>query len=170
MKRMRTILMCIVLTLIVVSCGPATPLPTPVACEQLQLETVIEGPVDMPNPAAFYCTGLGYEHTTREREIGEQGIQSEPATEPTPETLEDPQPSMPVVPDYIIETVCVFRDGNECEEWDFLSGRCGQEYSYCVQQGYTLEPGPNGATCIFPDGSSCLEIEFIEGDCEAGEQ
>jgi len=46
-----------------------------------------------------------------------------------------------------------------------MMGRCGQEYSYCVQQGYTLEPGGNGATCVFPDGSSCLEFEFFNGDC-----
>jgi len=39
-----------------------------------------------------------------------------------------------------------------------------------VQQGYTLEPGANGATCVFPDGSSCLEIDFFNGDCGPGEQ
>jgi putative hemolysin/Tol biopolymer transport system component len=73
------------------------------------------------------------------------------------------------VPDYIIETVCVFPDGNECEEWDFLSGRCGQEYSYCAQQGYVLEPGDNMATCLFPDGSSCLEFEYFNDECRPEE-
>ncbi|MBL7065093.1 MAG: DUF333 domain-containing protein [Anaerolineae bacterium] len=145
------------------------------ACGKPQIETVIEsppveGPIDIPNPAAVYCTGLGYEYTTRERKIGEQEPQPEPPAEPTPETLEGPHPGMPVVPDYILEVVCVFPDGTECEEWEFMSGRCGQEHSYCVQQGYTLEPGANGATCVFPDGSSCLEIEFFNGDCGPGEQ
>lgn len=31
--------------------------------------------------------------------------------------------------------VCLFPDGSECDTWDFLSGRCGQQHSYCVQQG-----------------------------------
>ena len=98
------------------------------------------------------------------------------SAEPTPETLESPQPGTPVtpgtpvVPDYILEIVCVFPDGTECEECEFLSGRCGQEHSYCAQQGYTLEPGANVAACVFPDGSSCLEIEFFNGDCGPGEQ
>jgi putative hemolysin len=61
--------------------------------------------------------------------------------------------------------VCKFPDGSECEEWDFLSGRCGQEYSYCVQQGYVLEEGPNVGTCVFSDGSTCMEIDFFEGRC-----
>ncbi|MFO8035687.1 MAG: DUF333 domain-containing protein [Anaerolineales bacterium] len=63
--------------------------------------------------------------------------------------------------------VCIFPDGEECEEWDFLSGRCGQEYSYCTQEGYTLkETGGNIAECVFPDGSSCPEYDFLTGDCQ----
>jgi len=94
------------------------------ACGKPQPEMVIEsapveGPVDMPNPIAVYCTGLGYEYTTRERKIGEQEPQPETSAEPAPETLEGPHPGMPVVPDYILEVVCVFPDGTECEEWEF---------------------------------------------------
>lgn len=63
--------------------------------------------------------------------------------------------------------VCIFPDGEECEEWDFLSGRCGQEYSFCVQEGYTLKgTGGNIAKCVFPDGSSCPEYDFLTGDCQ----
>jgi len=63
--------------------------------------------------------------------------------------------------------VCVFPDGKECEEWDFLSGRCGQEYSYCAQEGYTLkETEGNIAECVFPDGTSCPEYDFLTGDCQ----
>jgi putative hemolysin/predicted secreted protein len=141
------------------------------ACGKPQPETVIEppveGPADVPNPIAVYCTELGYEYTTRERKIDAPQPQPEPSAEPTPE----PQPGtpvvpgMPAIPDYILEVVCVFPDGTECEESEFMSGRCGQEYSYCVQQGYTLEPGVSMATCVFPDGSSCLEIELFNGDC-----
>lgn len=115
----------------------------------------------LPCPACVYCTGLGYELVTRERQIGDQEPPPETSAEPTSARLGGPPTEAPVV----LEAVCVFPDGNECEHWDFMSGRCGQEYTYCVQQGYTLEPGPNMATCIFPDGSSCLEILFFEGRC-----
>jgi len=67
------------------------------------------------------------------------------------------------------DAVCKFPDGSQCGQWDFLSGRCGQEFTYCVQQGFTLEEGANIGTCMFPNGSSCMEIEYFEGDCAAGE-
>jgi parallel beta-helix repeat protein len=34
--------------------------------------------------------------------------------------------------------VCIFPDKSECEEWEFLIGKCGQSYSYCTRQGYDL--------------------------------
>ena len=143
------------------------------ACAKPQPEKVVEpeipviepeGPIG-PNPVEVYCTGLGYEFTAREHKIEDQQTQSEVLSESTNETPEVPQPGIPVVPDYIIEVVCAFPDGNKCEEEEFRSGRCGQEYSYCVQQGYTLEQGVNSATCVFPDGSSCPELVFFNGDC-----
>jgi len=143
-----------------------------VACAQPQPETVVvlaEGPISLPNPAAVYCAGMGYEHTTRKRPTKTQEILPEESSEPTPGEETISPPSIPVVPDYIIETVCVFPDGNECEEWDFLSGRCGQDYSFCAQQGYLLEPGDNMAACLFPDGSSCLEFDYFNGDCGPSE-
>jgi len=132
----------------------------------IEPEQVIEpeGPIG-PNPAEVYCIGLGYEFTTRERKINKPESQHETPVESPPDTLEVPQPGIPEIPDYIHEVVCIFPDGNECKEEEFWSGLCGQEYSYCVQQGYTLEPGQNSATCVFPDGSSCPEYEFFKGDC-----
>ena len=64
--------------------------------------------------------------------------------------------------------VCIFPDGSECDEWDFLAGRCGQENSYCEQHGFVLEAEEesNIATCVFTDGSSCLELDYFEGRCE----
>lgn len=64
--------------------------------------------------------------------------------------------------------VCIFPDGSECEEWDFLAGRCAPEETFCAQQGYRLEPGSNIGTCRFPDGTSCLEIDFFQGQCGPG--
>jgi len=66
--------------------------------------------------------------------------------------------------------ICIFPDGSECDEWDFLSGRCGQEFSYCQTQGYKLisEEGSNIGICVFSDGSSCMELDYFEGRCEPG--
>jgi hypothetical protein len=66
--------------------------------------------------------------------------------------------------------VCIFPDGSECDTWDFLSGRCGQEFSYCAQQGFMLEPGEgNIAVCVFDDGSTCDEYLYSQGECKPGE-
>jgi hypothetical protein len=63
--------------------------------------------------------------------------------------------------------VCIFPDGTECDSWDFLAGRCGQEHSYCQQQGFTLQAKENEniATCLFDDGTSCSEFLFFKGEC-----
>ena len=67
--------------------------------------------------------------------------------------------------------VCIFGDGSECDSWAFLAGRCGQEHSYCAQQGYRLEANAdsNIGTCVFDDGSSCDEYAYFQGECEPGE-
>jgi len=64
-------------------------------------------------------------------------------------------------------SVCVFPDGSECDSWDFLAGRCGQEFSYCQQQGFELqsEEDRNISACIFPNGASCSELLFFQGKC-----
>jgi len=64
---------------------------------------------------------------------------------------------------------CIFPDESRCGQWDFLSGRCGQEFSYCGLQGYTLGEGANIGTCQFPDGSTCDEFLFFSGDCSPGD-
>lgn len=65
---------------------------------------------------------------------------------------------------------CIFPDGTRCGQWDFLAGRCGQEYSYCtLQEGELLDEGVNIASCRFSDGSSCSEYLFYLDECEQGE-
>jgi putative hemolysin len=64
------------------------------------------------------------------------------------------------------EGICTFPDGSECEEWEFLAGSCGAEWSYCQRQGYVLTSGAESATCHFPDGSSCSEYDFFINECE----
>lgn len=68
------------------------------------------------------------------------------------------------------EGVCIFPEGVECPEWDFLAGRCGQEYSFCHQNsGVLVDNGTNVGTCIFQDESTCDEYEFSQGECRAGQ-
>ena len=62
--------------------------------------------------------------------------------------------------------ICIFPDGSECEEWDFLAGRCGAVFSYCQRQGYTIKPGDSIGTCEFPNGSSCSEYEMFIRECK----
>jgi putative hemolysin len=64
---------------------------------------------------------------------------------------------------------CIFPDESRCGQWDFLSGRCGQESSYCSQQGYKILEGTNIGACQFPDGSTCDEFLFFTGDCSPGD-
>jgi len=64
--------------------------------------------------------------------------------------------------------ICVLPGGVECEEWDFLAGRCGNEHSYCAKNGYILKAIENSniGICQFPDGASCPEFEYLNGDCQ----
>jgi len=64
---------------------------------------------------------------------------------------------------------CIFPNGSRCAQWDFLSGRCGQEFSYCKIQGFDLEEGANIGTCKYPDGSYCAEFQFFSGECSPGD-
>jgi len=63
--------------------------------------------------------------------------------------------------------VCIFPDGNECDQWEFLAGSCAIEWSFCQRQGYNIQAGDNIATCTFPDGSSCPEYAFFISECES---
>jgi C1A family cysteine protease len=81
------------------------------------------------NPAAVYCTDLGYEYALEEGPEGQSGA-------------------------------CLLPDGLQCDEWAFLAGKCGAEFSYCALHGYktvTRSDGqdpfsPQYAVCTKPDG------------------
>lgn len=75
------------------------------ACASAEDERGNVGPA---NPAAEYCTGLGY--TLR------------PITSPTGGESAD----------------CIFPDGSSCTEWAFFRAECGQRYSYCQKNGGTV--------------------------------
>ncbi len=62
--------------------------------------------------------------------------------------------------------ICIFPDGKECEEWDFLSGSCSIEWSFCQRQGYNIREGDGMATCVFQDDSTCPEYDFFIRECD----
>lgn len=79
---------------------------------------------------------------------------------------------------------CILPDGRQVEEWDFLLGRTGQEYSYCSEQGYELKVTKSGdkcliflldecAVCVLEDGSEVevtqlMGLDFRESHCGDG--
>jgi len=46
--------------------------------------------------------------------------------------------------------VCKFPDGTTVKDWDFLTGKSGQEWSYCKEKGYELK--------ILSDTKKCSSI------------
>ena len=64
------------------------------------------------------------------------------------------------------EGICIFPNGAECEEWEFLAGGCSIEWSFCQRQGYNIRAGEGMAVCTFNDGSTCPEYDFFIGECQ----
>ena len=67
---------------------------------------------------------------------------------------------------------CIFPDGSECKAWDFLDGKCGQEWSYCERTGGRIITTSDGcsisqecAICILPNGEKCYEWDYCNGEC-----
>lgn len=63
------------------------------------------------------------------------------------------------------EGICIFPNGAECEEWEFLAGGCSIEWTFCQRQGYNIRAGEEMAVCTFPDGNTCPEYDFFIGEC-----
>jgi putative hemolysin len=53
--------------------------------------------------------------------------------------------------------VCTFPDGISCDEWEFLAGLCGEEYSYCVQNGYGIETVSDGKDPYLSEYAVCVD-------------
>lgn len=74
-----------------------------------------EGCTGIGNPAYEYCTNImGYAYQEVTDQDGKQ------------------------------DGVCIMPDDTICPQWDFYSGECGSEFSYCVQNGMHLETRNEG--------------------------
>ena len=81
--------------------------------------------VGAANPAAVYCTALGYEYRTVTADDGSQC------------------------------GVCVFSDDDQCSAWEFLQGKRGQEHSYCARLGYQTTVRSDGKNGFSPEYAVC---------------
>lgn len=54
--------------------------------------------------------------------------------------------------------LCVFPDNSSCSTWNFYGGLCGQEWSYCKQQGYDIKVKDDGKDPYSPYAYSvCID-------------
>jgi putative hemolysin len=105
----------------------------------------------MANPAAVYCTALGYTFSARPDAQGNEVV------------------------------TCTLPGGQTVGAWQFLLGQAAPEYSYCGKMGYTtrivndskaceLFNRKSCAACVFPNGSSmevtqAMGLDFREKVC-----
>ena len=54
------------------------------------------------------------------------------------------------------EGICVFPDGQQCEEWAFLAGKCGKPRSYCAKQGLDEVTKTDGRNPLSRDYAVCV--------------
>ena len=82
----------------------------------------------LSNPAYDYCSGImGYEYQVITQSDGGQN------------------------------GMCKMPDGTTCSDWDFYSGKCGAEYSWCEQQGYNLVTRQDGKDPYSPEYAVCVD-------------
>ena len=58
--------------------------------------------------------------------------------------------------------ICIFSDESECDEWDFLRGTCGQQWSYCAVNGYDIITKDDGRNPFTPEYAVCVDEEGNE--------
>ena len=95
-----------------------------------QPQPEIQPSTGLANPASVYCEKSGYKLEIRTDENGGQ------------------------------YGVCIFRDGNECEEWKFYRGECGEKYRK-EERKDGIKCGWCGAVCAeYPlkDGQICPDV------------
>lgn len=53
--------------------------------------------------------------------------------------------------------IVIFPDGTECMAWDFLQGKCGQEFSYCAKCGYDIVTVSDGEDPLSREYAVCVD-------------
>jgi C1A family cysteine protease/putative hemolysin len=51
---------------------------------------------------------------------------------------------------------CKLPEGLICDDWDFLAGKCGEQFSICAQKGYILERLTDGNDPFSPEYAVCV--------------
>ena len=64
------------------------------------------------------------------------------------------------------EGICVFPDGQQCEEWAFLAGKCGKQRSYCAKQGLDEVTKTDGRNPLSRDYAVCVNQKQEVGSAE----
>ena len=104
-------------------------------CDEVNNEN-LPGMIGVKNPAAVYCTELGYEYKIIKTEEGESG--------------------MCVISD----------SRKEFDAWEFLEGKVGQKYSYCALNGYDVETLTDGKNPFSSDYAVCVPKDSHDQDSE----
>jgi len=138
----------VIFGLYLVSCTTAGETPVMEETPVDSISTIVSEPppsiscegVSISNPAATYCSMLGYESGVQDTPDGQAGI-------------------------------CTMPDGTVCDEWQFLRGKCGEEYSWCVLNGMSIrnvsESDGSGtqeyAVCVDSTGSIVGKVFELSG-------
>jgi len=83
--------------------------------------------IGMKNPAAVYCTYLGYEREIVTNKDGSQYGN------------------------------CILPDDSKCEEWQFLEGKCGKKYNFCSNMGYNTIIKKDGKDGFTSEYAVCID-------------
>ena len=51
---------------------------------------------------------------------------------------------------------CILPNNIKCNEWDFLNGKCGKDYSYCIKNGYDIKTVSDGKNPYSPEYAVCV--------------
>ncbi len=79
------------------------------------------------NPAAVYCTDMGYQYHVIVDGAGGQ------------------------------TDSCSLPDGQVCGAWDFLEGKCGKAFSYCARIGLGERTASDGKNAFSPEYAVCVD-------------
>lgn len=133
MKRQAVAALVLFVFLIVFCRHPAQPDPIPkillpsLATSQALPVGAADAGLSMKNPAAVYCTDLGYAYQIVEQEDGSQN------------------------------GVCHLPDGSSCSAWAFLRGQCGVEHSICARRGLGTAVRSDGGNPFSREYAVCVD-------------